>query len=267
MSIYLNTRNDIKKQFNQIQPKNQNIICKKYEIDKYRPPNNASSPSFKAIEPGYELILTPEEEKALAYKIKLTPEKIDSIIWSAKSPDTGLVDAYKELYKEATMFNNGLINFISASNKFKIVTNNKINKLKDLNIPGSGTPVLGIIVQGLGYGRFMSIIKNASLGLFQDIDNFKNIYYEDIYSIKKDYTKASDHLVDTLSIGSKPVQIKVLEKIQETNTKLLANSEKIQSEFDNTFFTFNEQICEIYKEQSNRQMKRLGRKVLTAGLK
>lgn len=198
-----------------------------------------SNISFKSYL-GAEQYGSPKIRENLAYRVQLTPEKINEIMKNAKTTDEGLVAIFKVLAGESKHVDQGFMAFNFINRQYMTVANRRIQTLVDTYVKNeNGKPVgtakhLSSRVTG-GKGRLEDHLKD----LLTDFDDINTKYLEGgLNPIIIAYAKVSEYFqegIDYVNIrkGSSPLREnllentkKIIEKYENPYERLFAKIEK-----------------------------------------
>lgn len=222
---------------------------------------------------------TDYERNHLNYKIQLTADKINEIIYNSKTTDEGIVTVYNMLKKEENHIYDAINSLNVIFKQYKAITKEDINALVRKNPSGSKIPVIAIFRQL----EDTVITDNFRNELINDIeklrDNYNEIvdnYYSDkIKNMVIDYIALNDYVTEGIKYtnyiqGTTPTRMKVLERLENNKQKCLAKNQKCQTNINirsEKYENLYNKILQIQdKKQKKRTCKKIVMKFVTLGL-
>ena len=213
-----------------------------------------------------------DNRKDLAYKIKLTPEKIDAIIQSAPTTEIGILTAYTQLNEEKGKINKSIRAFSVIRNQYNEKFKMEISQLYNRNPKGSKIPIIGIVAQyseTVLTNAFTNRLINETDKLTALYDSICEHYYQNgIHQQIEDYLALNKYLSEGIEyvnyIESKnPKYEKYLEKLEQSKTQLTQTDTKIADSLTSTKEKYQREYGKMLEYQEKKQTKRIAKKTTT----
>lgn len=217
---------------------------------------------------------TQEDRDALAYRIQLTPQKINQNMKTAKNYSQGLVTNYLYLLNEAKRLNKAIGSVVGINKQYQGVVKDRATELAKMNPPGSKIPGVGIGVQiaAVLSGDFIDEIETGIKDLIGDYEEIKKLYLtKGLKPIVDGYLESSNHLLAlTRSFKSLMVKHKLKQKLKVNIEKSQAGYRdyytRVAAGMESMLFKLNKQLPEIVERQKTRQSQRLMKKAITKAI-
>lgn len=222
---------------------------------------------------------TDYERNHLNYKIQLTANKINEIIYNSKTTDEGLIVVYNMLKKEERHIYDAMGSLNVIFKQYNTITKEDLYNLVKKNPTGSKVPIISLFRQ-LEDTVFTDNFRNE---LLTDIEKLRvnyneivdNYYTDKIKNMVIDYIALNDYLTEGIKYtnyvqGITPTRVKILEKMEARKQKCLMQNEKFQKNINilsEKYETLYNEILQIQDEKQNkRTCKKIVIKFVTLGL-
>lgn len=233
--------------------------------------------SFKGYR-GVDWYGTPENRDDLAYKVKLTPSKIDTIMQGAKTTDEGLVDVYKALSEESNHINKAFMGMGVVTKQYLFVAKDRIAEIAKDKPRGSSIPIVSIIPQTLAKltGSFIDRITGYTDNLIDDYNQIVEKYFHNsVNHMIEDYVTSSKYLQEGIKYvnminGKTQLREDLLGSVTKSQGAYIGQYNELNKSLNDLGKTLSSTTDKVLEEQCKRQNKRLIKKavikVITAGL-
>ncbi len=233
--------------------------------------------SFKGYR-GVDWYGTQENRDNLAYRVKLTPSKIDTIIQGAKTTDEGLVDVYKALSEESSHINKAFMGMSVVTKQYLFVAKDRITEVAKDKPKGSNIPIISIIPQTLSKitGSFIDRITGYTDNLIDDYNQIvEKHFHNSVNHMIEDYVTSSRYFQEGIKYvnmvdGKTQLRVDLLEKVSQSQDAYVERYNELNKSLKDLGKTLSSTTDKVLEEQCKRQNKRLVKKavikVITAGL-
>jgi hypothetical protein len=221
---------------------------------------------------------TPENQKALSYKIQLTPKKVNNIMRKAKDTDEGMVSVCNELSHEYNQVNKAFRSMGVITQHYMHIVKTRSEEITKMNPKGSRVPIVGIIAQWGSeiFGTFRQKIQKQVVNIAEDFDNIVAKHFEQsMNSMVDDYVKINTYVKEGIEFvemrqGKSTVTEQLLQKVNRHKESCTKNYEALSNGLDNLSKRLNDVFGNLIEKQESKQTKRLFfktvRKLFTLGM-
>lgn len=214
---------------------------------------------------------TAYERNQLNYKIELTTDKINEIIYNAKTTDEGLVTVYNMLKKEENHIYEAINSLNVIFKQYRTITKEDLNALVRKNPSGSKIPGIAIIRQV----QETVLSDNFKNEILNDIEKLRNNYNEivDNYYSKNiknmviDYIALNDYVTEGIKYtnymqGTSKTRVTILDKLENNKQKCLIQNQKCQLSINKRSENYEKLYNKIIQIQDKKQKRRTTKKVI-----
>lgn len=254
---------------------NDNIKIKYAKINQV-PVNNTypklkskSNISFTSYH-GVDFYGTLELRDSLAYKVQLTPIKVDKIMKQAETTDEGLVKVYKALVEESTHINKAFSAFSLITQQYLFVAGNRIEDIAKAHPKGSRTPFVGIVAQGWSKltGAFKDRITSYSENLIDDYNGIADTHFhKGINYMVEDYLKTSKYVQNGIKyvntrMGHSSLRNELLDRLTKSHEKYFTLYSELGANLKKLGDDLSKATRKSLSNQNKKQNENLAKKVV-----
>lgn len=227
---------------------------------------------------GIETYGTERNQKAMEYKISLTPEKIDEIMRTASTTDEGLLKVYKLLSAENNNVSEAFRGMSVIVKHYLTIANKRKEEILEKRPYGSKIPLIGLIPDYFSKrtGGFVTRIQGYTNDLIDDLNEIIKIrFHKQLNKMVTDYKLINDHFTQGIEYindvkGENSLRQTILKATQikvDNNKNKYNNLFKNLTSLSETLTKMgNEIILKQNKNQNRRIIIKSVIKIVTAGL-